>query len=304
MGNARYMAAMLMAGLLALGGCGVQGSRDGSSRGTGSGGASDAARGAPATEVRVDRSFWHRGFKVTLGTARVMGAKADEPRVVTIEATFQNLSTDDEETPIPYALLTVGDRTYTTAAREHQKLPVVLAQRNQSGMIAFEVDERFVLAEAVLVVGEPKVRQALVPLGRAEGLVSLEPRAVTVSGRVTHDDEDYFFMTVAGGEVRADDPASHYEAPTGKEYLRLSFSATNNSRAGMAYVFDRDLTLKLPDGTAVGHDLNCSHAQIHAQPHSTESGGMVCFLVPTPAAGTYTLMWSNYEKGALRVSVG
>jgi hypothetical protein len=298
------MAVMSMAGLLALAGCGVRGSSDGSSNATGSADRNGATRGDPVTEVRVDRSFWHRGFKVTLGTARIVGAKAEEPRVVAIGATFQNLSTEGEAKPIPYALLTVGDRIYTTAARDHQELPEVPAQRSQPGTIAFEVDERFVLTEAVLVVGEPKQRQAMVPLGRTDGLVALEPRPVTVSGRVTRESSGSFFMTVAGGEVRADDPASHYEAPTGKEYLRLSFSATNNSAAGFAWVFDRDLILKLPDGTTVGHELNCSKAQIHAEPHSTETGGMVCFLVPTPAVGTYTLVWDKYETGALRVSIG
>lgn len=295
-------AAALVGPLVLLAGCappepggGQPGTPTGSGRAGGAG---------SATELPVNQSFWYAGFKVTLGTARVVGAEVDAPLVVTIDATFQNLSTEYENEPTDALLLTSGDHLYTEPARDHQDLPEVPAQLSQPGTIAFEVDDQFVLAEAVLTAGTADTRQAVVPLGRSEGLVALEPRTVQASGRVGQSPDSPFFMTVESGEVRADYPRTHQQAPTGQEYVRLSFSATNDSAAGMAYVFDRDLTLLLPDGTTVGHDLFCSYAQVHAEPHSTVSGGVACFLVPVPAVGEYTLIWMDHAEGGLRFTIG
>src|SRR5262245_31732506 len=95
--------------LLALSACGPQTQSDGSTDANGSAG---APGGAAATELKVDKSFWHHGFKVTLGTAKVVEGKIDDvTRAVTIEATFQNLSLEYEGHPIQYAVVTVGDRT-------------------------------------------------------------------------------------------------------------------------------------------------------------------------------------------------
>jgi hypothetical protein len=288
--------------LLVLSACGQAGLGGGSSNPSDPAG---GGGGAAATEVKVNKSYWHRGFKVTLGTARVVEGKIDDvTRAVTIEATFQNLSLEYESDPKLYAVLTVGDRTYAEPADDLQDLPEVPPQRSQVGTIAFEVDEHFVLKDAVLIVGRPDVRQAVVPLGRAEGLVSLEPRPFTVSGKVEFQTNSTFFITVESGEVRSDKTLTHLEVATGKEWLRLSFSATNNSNAGMSIVFDDELTLKLPDGTTIGTDLTCSAAQIWPTPHSTASGGVACFLVPAPATGTYTFIWDNFPKGALTFTIG
>ena len=288
--------------LLALSACGLQSQSDGSNP---PGSAGSAAGGAPATELKVDKSFWHHGFKVTLGTAKVVEGKIDDvTRAVTIEATFQNLSQEYEGHGISYAVLTVGDRTYAELADDLLDMPEVPPQRSQRGTLAYEVDEHFVLQDAVLIVGKPDVRQAVVPLGRAEGLVSLEPRPITVSGKVEYKTNSTFFMTVESGEVRSDKPLTHLEAPTGKEWVRLNFSATNNSNAGMAIVFDDELTLKLPNGTTIGTDLACSAAQIWPSEHSTATGGLACFLVPAPASGTYTMLWENFAKGGLTFTIG
>jgi len=300
-GWARY-ATIGVAVVLALGGCQLQRSGDGSGDGNQAGGSGDKPA-EQATEVRVDRSFWHRGFKTTLGTAKVLPAKDGKPPVVTIEATFQNLSPEYDSDPTSYMMLTVGNRTYAEVSSDYLDVPGVPAQRSQPGVLAFKVDEHFVLADAVLVVGKPDGQQASVPLGRPEGLVALEPRPFAITGKVTWDERGTFFMSVESGELRTDYPRTHQQAPTGKEFFKLNFSATNNSNAGMAIVFDNELTLKLPDGTRVGYDGTCSRAQIWPEPHSTATGGVACFLVPAPASGTYTLIWDNYEKGALKIPV-
>jgi len=265
-----------------------------------------AAADSPAaavTEIQIDKSFWYAGFKVTLGTARVVPSSVGDGSAVTIEAVFQNLSTEHPEEPTEEALLTVGDRTYAEPDRPLSELPEVPAQRSQPGTYAFDVDEHFVLPEAVLVVGKPSDRQATVPFTGTDGHVALEPSPVPVTGKVLRAKAGNVFMTVSAVEVRADEPYLHGQAPSGEEFLRLEFSATNNPAAGFAWVFDRDLHLKLPDGTTVGTADNCSRAQIYPPPHASVDGGLACFLVPAPATGTYLLSWDRYEKGALRVPV-
>jgi hypothetical protein len=304
MRNLRYAA---VCGLLMLGGCrlpsssadGQTGARETPSAGAA---ASPSAAAAPATEIQVNKSYWHKGFKVTLGAAKIVEGSYS-PKVVTLAATFQNLSAEHERSPTAYALLTAGSQTYSEVDSPLTKLPEVPAQRSQPGAYAFVVDDSFVLADAVLIVGEAGVRQATMPLGRDAGLVALEPKPVDVTGKVTREKSGAVFMSVLNGEVRADDPLLHGEAPTGFEFLRIAFNATNNGNGGFAWVFDRDLTLKLPDGTSVATADNCSRAQILPNPHSTAFGGLACFLVPTPAGGTYTLVWDTYAKGALKITV-
>lgn len=265
-----------------------------------------APSGSPApeavTEIQIDKSYWHAGFKVTLGTARVV-ASSFGGKAVTIEGVFQNLSSEYAESPTEEALLTVGDRSYAELDHPLLDLPEVPAQRSQPGTYAFDVDEHFVLPEAVFIVGKASDRQATVPFTGTDGHVPLEPSPVPVTGKVLRSKAGTVFMTVSAVEVRADEPYLHGQAPSGQEFLRLEFSATNNTAAGFAWVFDRDLHLKLPDGTTVGTANDCSRAQIYPPPHASVDGGLACFLVPAPATGTYLLSWDRYEKGALRVPV-
>ncbi|MBB5873668.1 hypothetical protein F4553_007102 [Allocatelliglobosispora scoriae] len=301
MRKVRFLAATAAIGLV-LTGCALR---------SGGGGAGDstpsAAPGGSApvavTELKINKSYWYAGFKVTLGTARIVASSVSGKEAVTIEGVFQNLSPEHSRMPTTTALLVVGDRTYSEVDHPLSELPEVPAQRSQPGSYAFEVDEHFVLADAVLVVGKPSDRQATIPFTGPAGLVALEPRPVPVTGKVLREKTGSVFMTVSAVEVRSDEPLLHGEAPTGQEFLRLAFSATNNTDAGFAWVFDRDLHLILPDGTSIGTADNCSRAQIYPAPHATATGGLACFLVPAPANGVYQLTWNLFQKGALRVPV-
>ncbi|RKE05215.1 hypothetical protein [Catellatospora citrea] len=297
-----WLPAVPAAIVLALAGC-VPGAGGPTADPTGSSAAAGSPAPAAPTEVRIDKSYWFAGFKVTLGVARLVPSSFGDAKTVTIEGVFQNLSSEHPGTPTSHALLTVGDRTYAEPDHPLSDLREVPPQRSQPGVYAFAVDEHFALADAVLVVGTPANRQATIPFTGPDGLVALEPRPLSVTGKVLADKTGSIFMTVASAEVRADEPLLHGEAPTGKEFLQLKFSATNKTDAGFAWVFDRDLHLKLPDGTSIATADNCSRAQIYPAPHATADGGFACFLVPAPAGGEYLLSWHRYEKGALRVPV-
>lgn len=279
----------------------------------GGSGTSTAASGRTETaavgqsEVQVKRSYWYAGFKVTLGTARLSSANSGGvgAPVVTIDATFQNRSPDRDAAPPGDLLLTSGADSYDELSEAHAELPEVPAQRSRTGVIAIVVDDRFDLTDAVLTVGEPRSRQAVVPLARSDGLISLEPRPISIRGRTYPEGRKDVFITVTGGEVRADDATNLAQAPAGQEYVLISFTATNDGPAGMTYVFDRDLTLVLPDGTKVGNAGSCSRAQVHVQPNSTVNpDGPACFAVRTPASGAYRFVWDNKDREGLRFSIG
>jgi hypothetical protein len=296
----RAVTATVLIGMLVLAGCDAEQPAGGESPG-GPGPAADGTGAAPVTELAVDRSFWHSGFKVTLGTARLL----PEP-IVTIEATFQNLNTDhvysDREPPEPM-VLEVGGRAYPEPARDQQDLPAVPLGLSLPGTIAFKVDGEVSLPEAVLTIGAPDVRQAVVPLGRPDGLVSLEPRSVTVSGRVDTGADSNLDLTVADGQVRADDPGQWAQAPAGREYLRLRFSATNDGPGRLTILLGDALTLELPGGATVGHESGCGNPQVAPDPYATVTDGEVCFLVPAPATGEYALIANGYREGALPFSI-
>jgi hypothetical protein len=284
-----------LAGAVLVAGCGAAEQGGG---GSGPAGGRSSSAAAEQRDLQVNRSYWYAGFKVTLGTARVSA----DPAVVTIEATFQNLSPDRAAEPPGDLMLTSGADSYDELSEE---LPSVPARRSRTGAIAIRVDDKFDLSEAVLTVGEPRSRQAVVPLARPDGMIALEPRPVGMRGRVYPRGRKDVYITVSGGEVRADDATNLAQAPAGQEFVLVSFKATNDGAAGMTYVFDRDLSLVLPDGSKAGNAGSCSRAQVHVQPHSTVTpAGQACFAVPAPAAGTYRFVWDNKDSEGLRFSIG
>jgi hypothetical protein len=294
--------AAVLVGALAVSGCGAA-ERGGTGTVAASGGPATAAVGR--TDVQVNRSYWYAGFKVTLGAARLSSSSgSDGSPVVVIDATFQNLSPDRAAAPPGDLLLTSGADSYDELSEAYADLPEVPAQRSKTGRIAIEVNDRFDLSAAVLTVGEPRSRQAVVPLARSDGSILLEPRQISTRGRVYPEGRKDVFITVTGGEVRADDSTNLVQAPAGQEYVLISFTATNDGPAGMTYVFDRDLNLVMPDGTKVGNAGSCSRAQVHVQPNSTVTpDGQACFAVPAPATGAYHFVWDNKDSEGLRFSI-
>jgi hypothetical protein len=295
--------AAVLVGALAVSGCGAA-----ERGGTGAVAISEppAAAAAEQTVVQVNRSYWYAGFKVTLGTARLSSANTGSggSPVVAIDATFQNLSPNRDAAAPGDLIVTSGADSYDKLSDAHAELPEVPAKRSKTGVIAIEVDDRFDLSQAVLTVGEPRSRQAVVPLARRDGAILLEPRPINVKGRAYPEGRKDVFITVTGGEVRADDAGNLAQAPAGQEYVLISFTATNDGPAGMTYVFDRDLNLVMPDGTKVGNAGSCSRAQVHVQPNSTVTpDGQACFAVPAPATGAYRFVWDNKDSEGLRFSI-
>ena len=240
--------------------------------------------------VQVDQSYWHAGFKVTLGEATLTEGDFGT-FAVAIEAVFENLS-DEDATPDSTLVLQSGGQNYAEETLE-QEIPQVPGGLSSNGLITFQVDEEFSFDDAVLVVGLPSNNQAMVPLTSGAGeLVALEPQEVAASGAAT---AGALTVTLTGAEVRADLPEKHSEEEAGKLALTVFFSAMPAAgiQIGQGVLQDPNVALKLPDGTSVAvrsDGISGVNELLQGKEGTTISDLSVRFDVPSPAAGEYAFI--------------
>jgi len=244
----------------------------------------------PPVTVEVNKSFWHAGWKVTLGEATFATTTDFSGSLegsVSIEATFENLG-DDIAAFRSQLVLVAGGRNYTEPTYD-QEIPEVPGNLKQTGKITFAVDPEFEFDDAVLIVGRPENNQATIPLGPAGGdLVSLEPREVSIAGQAT---SARITISLNGGDLRADIPDNHDEMKKGWLALTLRFSASFEE--GNYYdenVMDDDFALTLPDGTSVAAADGPNEI---ISPGTTLPDLLLRFGVRDPAQGAYTLRYGR-----------
>ncbi len=260
----------------------------------------DEATPTPTAEeesVEVDESYWHAGFKVTLGEARLTAGGLE------IDAVFENLS-DADATPDSNLVLQSGGQNYTEPTLD-QEIPQVPGGLSTNGLITFQVDEAFSFDDAVLVVGLPSNNQAIVPLTPGAGeLVSLEPQVIAASGSAT---AGALTVTLTGVEVRADLPEKHDEEEEGKLALTVFFSAMPAAgiQIGQGVLQNGNVALKLPDGTSVAvrsDGISGVNELLQGKEGTTITDLSVRFDVPSPAAGEYALIIKGkYGPGGAQV---
>jgi hypothetical protein len=252
--------------------------------------------------VDIDQTFWHSGWKVTLGEATV--AEGDfGSRVVTIDATFENLG---EDTAVfdSQVVITAGGNSYADTSPEHE-LPRVPGELSGEGVIALHVDEEFTFDDATLVVGRAENNQAVVPLGPdGDELVTLEPQEIAVSGDVT---AGAVKVTVERAELRADLPDQHSIMEDGMLALTVYFSVTPSAgiQLGQGLIQDPNVALRLPDGSSVAvrdDGVSGVNELLQGNEGTTISGLSVRFEVPAPAEGQYAFVVRGaYGPGGAQV---
>ncbi|MEX0800098.1 MAG: hypothetical protein WD379_02650 [Dehalococcoidia bacterium] len=254
----------------------------------------------PASEdtVQVGESFWHSGWKVTLGEASLVPGDFGSVEV-TIEATFENLS-DTEATFDSTLVLVSGGQNYTDSSFT-QDLPRVPGGLSGEGVIAFSVDEEFNFDDATLIIGASSNNQAIVPLGpQGQDLVTLEPREIAIAGDVT---AGAVMLTVERGELRADIASKLRPIEAGKLSLTIFFSATPSAgiQLGQGVLGDENVKLKLPDGTTVAipsDGISGVNALLQGAEGTTIPDLSVRFEIPDPPEGDYALVLTgNYGGG-------
>ncbi len=252
--------------------------------------------------VQVDESYWHAGFKVTLGEARLTAGDSGILGME-IDVVFENLS-DADATPNSTLVLQSGGQNYTEPTLD-QEIPQVPGGLTSNGLITFQVDEAFSFDDAVLVVGLPSNNQAMVPLTPGAGeLVSLEPQEIAASGSAT---AGALTVTLTGVEVRADLPENHDEEEEGKLALTVFFSAmpVAGIQIGQGVLQSQNVALKLPDGTSVAvrsDGISGVNELLQGKEGTTITDLSVRFDVPSPAAGEYAfIIKGKYGPGGAQV---
>lgn len=258
----------------------------------------------PAGEdtVQVDQTYWHAGFKVTLGEARL--TEGDFERLaVEIEASFENLGNGGNR---PNSALTLesGGQSYTDTTFSHDT-PFIQAGLSADGLIAIEVDEQFSFDDAVLVIGRPPNHQAMVPLTPGAGeLVSLEPQEVTASGSAT---AGAVTVTLTRAELDANLHERHSVLEVGKVTLTVFFSAMPEAgiQLGQGVLSSENVALKLPDGTSVAvrdDGVSGVNELLQGKEGTTIPDLSVRFEVPEPVEGEYAFILKGaYGAGGAQV---
>ncbi len=258
-----------------------------------------AASSSDAT-VSVDESFWHAGWKATLGDAVYDAAEG----TVTIDVGFENLSPNVARFD-SQLVLTANGENYAADEAE-QDYPEVPGGLKGKGAFVFDVDDGFVFDDATLIVGNPTNNQATIPIGPSgDALVSLEPVVVAVTGAAVAGPVT---LNVTGVEVRADLPEKSSEVAKGKTSIIVSFSATVGSGIpiGQGVLQSENVALTLPDGTSVavrGDGVSGVNELLQGKEGTTILGLSVRFEVPSPARGNYVfIVRGNYGAGNTMVS--
>ena len=253
---------------------------------------------AAGDTVSIDESFWHAGWKVTLGDATFTAGDVGSAGVA-IDATFENLG-EDTATFDSQLVLTAGGENYSDASVD-QDLPQVPGGLTGKGVIAFDVEDTFAFDDATLIIGNTNNNQAIVPLGpEGDALVTLEPRAIAVAGTVV---AGALTVTIEGAELRADLPDVHSIAEKGKLLLTVRFSASPAAgiQIGQGVLQSEAVALKLPDGTAVAvrsDGRSGVNELLQGKEGTTIPELSVRFEIDDPAAGNYAfVLRGNYGPG-------
>ncbi len=212
-----------------------------------------SAEPSGASSGSVGKAYWYAGFKVTLGQVSIKKAVKPtppayltEPERLLVEARFENVGTENFRPYNHDLALQSGTSSYLDHDSADEKLPEVPGLQSAAGVIAFNVDEKFRLADAVLLVGNARDNQASVPLGNSGKYVSLEPQKVAANGTLALPNA--FTLAVSGGDLSYDNPKRHEEEKAGDVSLVLHFSITGIKETCCFGSDNNDL--KLPDGTA------------------------------------------------------
>lgn len=244
---------------------------------------------ADVETIDVDQTFWHAGWKVTLGEATLTTDGANS--TVTIDAEIENLGAT-EATFDSQLVLMAGGENYTTSDFD-QELPNVPGELMGNGVFAFDVDEEFAFDDATLVVGNPTNNQAIVPIGPdGDDLVDLAPVVMPVTGSAT---AGAVTLNVEEVEVRADLPNIHSEVEKGKQLMIVRFSAdvATGIPIGEGVLQSPNVILKLPDGTAVAvrsDGTSGVNELLQGKEGTTISDLSVRFEVPDPVEGEYAFV--------------
>jgi hypothetical protein len=234
-----------------------------------------------AAAFTLDSQVWWSGYVITVTGGTYNPLK----HAMSINASFQNTSTQQTDlTQLSNGVKIVWNGQFLPGYLNEGPVPV---GATASGVIQLTPPTGFVVADAVLTFGQPDEHQALVPLSGGAA-TSDQPSPMTVAGVVKMGKYVTFTiskaMLVPAACSGYPDRIRYGSLKKNLESIVLWGVATNTDPLNYAQI-DQGY-IAVPDGTtavsnpAVGFSLG---------PKATLRDQGMCFAVPAPGSGSYTL---------------
>jgi hypothetical protein len=238
----------------------------------------------------MNSTAWFGGYAIT-----VTGGDYDPvKRNLNIDASFQNTSTQQTDLgQLSNAIKIVWNGQFLPGYLTPGPVPAGATARAR---IQLQGPVGFSVADAVLTFGQPVEHQALVPLNGTPA-TSDQPVVLAVAGKVSMG--KYVTFTVSKGIVI---PASCNGYADKMKFGSLSKNqvsivlwgtATNTEPTNYASIDQGFVTV--PDGTT---SLSNPSVSLSLAGKATLRDQGMCFAVPAPAAGSYTLTLHEYRSKA------
>lgn len=244
----------------------------------------------PGNGFALAATVWFSGYLITL----TGGTYDPATHVLHVDGTFENTSTQQTELVQLGSSVTVVSTAHVLPA--YVTAGIVPVGATVKGQIQVQAPADFTVADAVLTFGGSTQHQATVPLGGGTAS-SDQPAAISIAGKVTIG--KYVSYTVASAMLV---PAACSGYPdrirfgpldAGQVSILLWGTAANRDPLNYAHI-DQGYVV-LGDGSRVASNppMSLSLPNGATLPHQ----GM-CFAVPEPASGTYTLKLHEYRSKA------
>jgi hypothetical protein len=252
----------------------------------------NADPGAPQQTVKVDKTVWYGGQKITFGTLTYDESK-DPP--LRLDARIENLTRRPVHPTSVDLVLKVDEQNYEGTPEGYDPVPGLATGTNTFIFRPQKAPQQ--LSIGVLTVGRADTVQAVIPLGGDGELITLEPRTVMTNKTVS---VGALTMTVAKCELRADNLENSYQVKTDQRhvYCRIDVKYHGASgRPGGQNINDLNFRLRLPDNTVEAPEPGTSDL---LNPDEVMKDEALVFTIKWPAPGAYGLQlldlgWLNHD---------
>ncbi|UFS93056.1 hypothetical protein [Nocardia huaxiensis] len=259
--------------------------------GTSVDGQQPGGKNGQSTVRTVGKTGYYSGFEITVDKATVVPDEYGGGKV-RIDITYKNTSTDNA-TLYSSSYLQVGGEIDGGASFDNPSVP---GKGSATGSVTTSVqrlsDAEHLLDTMTVVYGQPSDNQTKIPLKADAKVDTVQPRALTVSGKLVQDQTT---IEVTGGTLTP----SYTEDERGKMELALHIKIIGGSGIadGGLNVFYDYFTLKTPDGQLVTADMRGPINELLNRNETIDSAkNYVVFVVPDPVRGAYTLTY-DAKKG-------
>jgi len=252
-----------------------------------------AEPGAAQQTVKIDKTVWYGGRKITFDTATYDATK-DPP--LTLTAAMENL-TDRSAYPGVDMALSLGGQSYQGSPEASQPVPANARSNVAFGFRLQEAPAK--LSEGVLTIGGGGEVKAVVPFGEGGEYVPLEPKAV-VNGKTVR--AGALSMTATTCEIRADNLKNGNQVKDRQRFLACTVDIKYHGadgRPGGQNIDDTNFRLLLPDKRTVEAPTDAPIDLLN--PNEVGKGLYLVFTLSWPAPGDYAVQlldlgWLNNDK--------